>query len=191
MSAVLDRFIPRFDVRERHEVTIKAPASLVLEVARSFDMQSIPLVRLIFWLRGKLLGARVAAVRHASGLVPDMLRLGWKCLAEVSGRYFVAGAACQPWKAEVVFSSIAPEQFAAYSEPGAVKIAWTLEAESLGPALTCFATETRALATDDQARIQFERYWKLFGVGIIMIRKLLLPAVRRQAERRWRSHSAL
>jgi len=189
LSAVLDRFIPRFDVRERHEITIKAPAGVVLEVARSFDMQSIPLVRFIFWLRGRLLGARAAPIRPTTGLVADMLRLGWRCLAEESGRYLVVGAACQPWKADVVFSSIAPEQFAAYSEPGGVKIAWTLEAESLGPALTCFATETRALATDDRARIQFERYWKLFGVGIIMIRKLLLPAVRRHAERRWRSQS--
>jgi hypothetical protein len=114
-----------------------------------------------------------------------MLELGWGRLAEEPGRYFVAGAACQPWLADVVFSPIAPEDFANYREPDRVKIAWTLEAESLGPAESRFATETRVVATDEQARIKFRRYWRIFGIGILVIRKLLLPALRREAERSW------
>jgi hypothetical protein len=43
------------------------------------------------------------------------------------------------------------------------------------------------VATDDQARTKFRRYWRLFGIGIVMIRRLLLPALRRQAEWQWRS----
>jgi hypothetical protein len=66
-------------VRERHEITIKAPAGLVLEIARNFDMQSIPMVRAIFWLRAKLLGGRISDVRSAIGLLDEMVRLGWKC----------------------------------------------------------------------------------------------------------------
>jgi hypothetical protein len=95
--------------------------------------------------------------------------------------------ACQPWQADVVFSPIAPEQFATYAEPDRVKIASTLEAEALGPALTRFATETRVVATDEQVRTKFRRYWHIFGIGIVMIRRFLLPALRRQAERQWRS----
>jgi hypothetical protein len=116
-----------------------------------------------------------------------MLALGWGCLADEPGHVFVAGAACQPWQADVVFSPIAPEQFAAYAEPDQVKIAWTLEAEALGPALTRFATETRVVATDAQARAKFRRYWRRFRIGIVMIRRLLLPAIRRRAEQQWRS----
>jgi hypothetical protein len=187
MSTVLDRFIPCPDERKRHEITIRAPAGLVLDVARNFDMQSIRMVHAIFWLRAKMLGARMPVARGPIGLVADMLELGWGCLADEPGHFFVAGAACQPWQADVVFSPIASEQFATYAEPDRVKIAWTLEAESLGPALTRFATETRVVATDDPARTKFRRYWRLFGIGIVMIRRLLLPAFRRQAERQWRS----
>jgi hypothetical protein len=71
-----------------------------------------------------------------------------------------------------------------------VKIAWTLEAESLGPALSRFATETRVAATDEQARIKFRRYWRVFGIGIVMIRRLLLPVLRREAEREWKRSQA-
>jgi hypothetical protein len=187
MSAELDRFIPCPDERKRHEITIRAPAGLVLDVARNFDMQSILMVRALFWLRAKMLGARVPAARRPTGLVADMLALGWGCLADEPDHFFVAGAACQPWQADVVFSSISPEQFATYAEPDRVKIAWTLEAEALGPALTRFATETRVVGTNEQARTKFRRYWRLFGIGIVIIRRLLLPAIRRQAEWQWRS----
>ena len=187
MSAVLDRFIPRPDVRERHETTIRAPAGLVLDMARHFDMQSIRPIRALFWLRAKLLGARLPAVKRSTGLVADMLALGWGCLVDEPDRCFVAGASCQPWQADVVFVPIAAAHFAIYAEPDRVKIAWTLEAEALGPVLTRFATETRVVATDDRARAKFRRYWRVFRIGIVMIRRLLLSTLRRQAEQQWRT----
>jgi hypothetical protein len=90
----------------------------------------------------------------------------------------------------VIFSPIAAEQFADYSGPDQVKIVWTLEAKALGPTLTRFATEAHAAATDDLARIKFRSYWRVFGIGIVMIRLLLLPALRRQAEGQWQSGHA-
>lgn len=185
--AVLDRFMPNPDTRGRHEITILAPAEVVLEVARNFDIQSVRMVHAIFWLRAKMLAAKSSPARRSKGLVDEMLELGWGCLADEPGHFFVAGAACQPWLADVVFTPIAPEQFATYAEPDRVKIAWTLEAEALEPELTRFATETRVVATDDQARRRFHRYWRIFGIGIVMIRWLLLPAIRSKAERQWRS----
>jgi hypothetical protein len=187
MPALLDRFVPQPDMRERHEITIRAPARIVFDVARNFDMHSIPMVQAIFWIRGKVLGARAPAGNRPTGLVDETLSMGWGRLAEEPGRFFVAGAVCQPWQADVAFSPIPPEQFASFAGPDRVKIAWTLEAEALEPALTRFASETRAVATDDKARVKFRRYWRLARIGIVMIRRLLLPALRRQAERRWRT----
>jgi hypothetical protein len=43
------------------------------------------------------------------------------------------------------------------------------------------------VGTDCQAKGKFRRYWHRFGIGMAMIRWLLLPAVRREAERRWRA----
>lgn len=186
-AAPLDRFVPRPDVRERHEITVRAPAALVLDVARNFDPESIPVVRAIFWLRGKVMGAREERGDLPKGLVPWTLAMGWGVLADEPGRFFVAGASCQPWKADVVFTPILPEQFASDAEPDRVKIAWTLEAEPVGPAKSRFASETRAVATNSAARERFRRYWRFARFGIVAIRWLLLPGVRRQAERRWRA----
>ena len=189
MSTALDEFIPNPKFRDRHEIMIHAPSDLVMQTARTFDIQSVRTIHLIFWLREKLLGARATPDRQHVGLISEMLGLGWGRLREEPDRLFVAGAACQPWMADVVFSAIPPERFASHSKPDCVKIAWTLESEPLGPALTRFATETRVAPTDAEAHEKFSRYWRVFRIGIVTIRRLLLPAIRREAEKQWRLES--
>jgi hypothetical protein len=191
MPAVLDRFLTRPEVRGRHEILVQAPAELVFEVAYNFDVQSIRMVRAIFRLRALVLGGKARGKGWPGGLVVGAMAMGWGCLLEEPGHCFVAGAVCQPWQADVVFSPIRPEEFAVYAEPNQVKICWSLEAEALGPELTRFATETRAAATDEASRARFRRYWRVFGIGAVATRKLLLPAMRREAERRWRADRAV
>jgi hypothetical protein len=186
----LDRFMPRPDVRERHEGLIKAPATLVFDVAMQLDSQAIPLVRAIFWLRGKVMRSTPVA-RKAQGLVAETMSLGWGVLSHRQGRELVMGAVTRPWEADVTFRSVAAEQFAEFAEPDLVKIAWTLEAEPLGQVLTRFGTETRAVATDAVAKAKFMRYWRLARFGIVLIRWLMLPAIRREAERLYREHAGL
>jgi len=182
----LDRFIARPDVRERFETTIRAPAGVVMDVAAQFDMQSLPAVRLIFRMREWLTRAARSAPRRPQGILEETRSLGWGVLAEERGRFIVCGATCQPWLPDVVFTPVDPDEFATYAQPDRVKIAWTLEAVEIGPGTTRFAQETRAVATDAQARTRFRRYWRWARFGIVAIRLLLLPAVRRAAERRWR-----
>lgn len=83
---------------------------------------------------------------------------------------------------DVVFRPIPAEEFAAFQEPGLVKIAWTLEVEPLGPSRCRLTSETRVVATDAEARARFSHYWRWARFGIVLIRRLMLPAIRRQAE---------
>lgn len=186
VTSPLDPYLPRPDVRERHEVRVRAPAAVVFETAAAFDLQSIGLVRIIFGMRERLLGARAVA-RAPQGFLAEMQSLGWACLEQREGDLFVGGAVCQPWLADVVFRPLAPEQFAGWSEPDHVKIAWTLEAQALEPERTRLASETRAVATDAAARERFLAYWRWARFGIVAIRWLLLPGIRRRAEARWRA----
>jgi hypothetical protein len=175
-------FMPVADVTERHETLVHAPADVVFGVAQNFDMQSIPAIRAIIWLRGKLLGATPMPKRRPRGIVAESLGLGWGVLAERPGRELVAGAVAQPWTADVKFTPIAPDRFAKFAEPDLVKIVWSLEAEPLGPDLTRFRTETRAVATNTAALKKFRRYWRWARFGVGLIRWIVVPRVRREAE---------
>ncbi len=181
----LELFIPHPEICERHSTLVAAPAAFVMHAARSFDMQSIGPVHALFSLRSRLMGAEEGAPDRGEGLAESTRKMGWGVLVDEPGRAYLSGAACQPWEANVVFSPLTAEDFASYSEPDYVKIAWSIEVESIDPSLCRLSTETRVTATDEQARRNFRRYWQIFGKGILAIRWLLLPAIRRRAEQAW------
>jgi len=105
----------------------------------------------------------------------------------VPDREIVVGAVTKPWEADVTFRGLPPEEFAAFHEPGFVKIAWTLRADPVGEASSVFRTETRAIATDATARAKFRQYWSLVSPGVSTIRWLSLRPLKHEAERRVRS----
>ena len=183
-ARLIERFAPVAEVRERHEVVTDAPAELVLQVAEDFDLLSIPWVRRIFWLRAKAMRASPPGPEERLGLVAGTRRIGWGELGRRPGREVVMGAAVQPWLPEPVFEPIPAKGFASFSRPGHVKIVWSIETEPLGPDRSLLRTETRVVPTDEDARRKFSRYWLFARPGIVLIRRLLLPAVRGEAERR-------
>ena len=182
---LLDRFLPDCEVRERHEVRVAAPAAVTFAAARELELQRSPLIRGIFRGRELLMGATASRDRTPQRpFLEEVLTLGWRILAEEPDREIVVGAVTQPWRANVVFRGIPPEEFAAFDQPGYVKIAWTLAATPLGPRDSVFRTETRARATDPASRARFRRYWTVVSPGIRLIRRETLRLVKREAETR-------
>jgi hypothetical protein len=187
---LLDRFMPSYDVAERHHVRIAAPSAVTLAAARDVDLQGSPVVRGIIKAREVILGATRDDRPRPRGLLAEVQALGWGVLAEVPERELVVGAVTKPWEANVTFRALPPDQFAAFSEPGYVKIAWTLRAESIGTTDSIFRTETRAVATDATARAKFRRYWAFLSPGIILIRWAILGPLKNEAERRAREEGS-
>lgn len=182
-NGLIDAFIPRADAAESHEILIQAPAEVVFGVALNFDLLSIPLVRAIFRLRELVFGIKPKPRIRAKGFVAETMELGWQVLAYDSGRELVMGAVTQPWVGDVKFRGVPPEKFSSFAEPLFVKIVWTLEAEPVDAHTTRFRTQTRVLATDEDARRKFLRYWAFAGLFIVLIRRLANRAIRRVAER--------
>lgn len=185
---LLDRFIPIYEVAERHQARVAAPAPIALAAAKEVDLQNSPINQAIFTVRTLPSRLRGEPPRDAAspGLLEETLALGWGVLAEEPGREVVVGAITQPWEPVVVFHSLPPEQFAAFYEPGYAKIVWTLAAEPLGPDESILRTETRVVTTDPESRERFRRYWSVFSPGIVLIRYEVLRIVKVEAERRAR-----
>jgi hypothetical protein len=185
-DAMLDRVMPYYDVVERHHVRVAAPAAVTFAAASGIAlMQSWP-VRMIFRARERMMGATPQPPGASQPLLSLATSIGWGVLAEVPRSQVVMGAVTQPWLADVVFHPLPPDEFVGFSEPGYVKIAWTIRADPLGDDRSIFRTETRAVATDPLARAKFRRYWSLTSPGIILIRWLMLNPVKTAAERRAR-----
>ncbi|MBL9016597.1 MAG: hypothetical protein JNL83_20590 [Myxococcales bacterium] len=182
---LLERFMAAHDVVERHHVRIEAPPHVTFAAARDVRLDSSRIVRAIFQARALILRTAVDMPKATQGIVEQMTSIGWGVLAETPTE-LVFGAVTKPWEANPTFRPLPPEEFAAFAEPDHVKIVWTLRVDAAGDGGSVFRTETRAVATDAGARRKFRRYWSLVSPGIIVIRAMLMPIIKREAERRWR-----
>jgi hypothetical protein len=183
-DALLDRFMPEYEVVERHHVGVAAPADVTFAALMDMDLEDSHIIRAIFKGRELLLSADADRKPHARGLVAVTKELGWGVLADVPGHEIVMGAVTQPWKANVVFQGLPPDQFTAFNEPNHVKIVWTLRADAVSDNTSVARTETRVVATDAEARKKFRWYWARFSPGIVLIRAISLSLVKKEAERR-------
>lgn len=185
-DSLLDRFMPVYDVVERHHVRVAAPAGTAFTAMRDLDLMRIAAVRAVIRARETILGSRPDERALPRPLLAQMRALGWGLLAEIPGREIVVGAVTQPWAADVVFRALRPDEFAVFDEPGYVKIAWTLRADPRGTAASMIRHETRAVATDAAARARFRWYWSFFSPGVKVIRYAALGRAKADAERRVR-----
>ncbi|MGE5414933.1 MAG: hypothetical protein ACM3NW_12195 [Syntrophomonadaceae bacterium] len=178
--SLLDRYLPRWDVRDRHEALVRAAPARAYAVLRALDLERPLVVRALFFLR-------TLPERWRGGVPPrrprpfleSALEGGWRILEEDPGRELVMGAATKPWEPVVRFRGLDGPEFVAFEEPGWAKIAWSIGAEEAGPGRTRLAIETRVLTTDAASRRRFRRYWGVFGLGIRLIRVVALAEVRR------------
>jgi len=116
-DTLLDSFMPEYEVVDRHQVKVNAPADITLATASEHDLLDSRFIRAIFKARELALGGPPANVapRMPKGMVEECLSLGWVKLAEVPGREVVMGAVTKPWHAEPVFRSIPSAEFAAFN----------------------------------------------------------------------------
>lgn len=185
-DALLDRYQPAYEVAERHEIRVAAPANVAYAAVCAMDLQRSPVVRAIFRGREVLLRAPHGS-DSAGSILTQTLRLGWGVLDEVPGREIVVGAVTKPWEPQVVFRALPRERFAAFDSAGYAKIVWTLAAEPLDDSTSLVSTTTRVRTTDAESRRRFRRYWSIFSPGILLIRRSTLPIVRADAEARHRA----
>ena len=180
---LLDVFMPNYDVIERHSIGVEAPPETTLLAATEMNVDKQFAIRAIFKGRELLLRSKPDHKFHPDRMLAAMQSFGWGVLAELPGREIVLGGATKPWESSPVRRAVPPDDFAAFDEPD-VKIVFTIRADNAGSGNSVFRTETRAIATDPVSRAKFRRYWTFLLPSIIAIRRLMLPAVKREAERR-------
>jgi len=161
LTALLDEVLPAWDFRERHAVAVDAPSERVLEAVRSVTPGEMPLVRLLFRLRG------LPAARDRP--VYDQLTPGFRTLAEEPGRELVLGSIAKPWRWRG--GDRPREDFSAFAEPGYAKLALNFRFED-----GTLSTETRVLLTDPASRRAFRGYWLLVRPWSGLIRRSWLRA---------------
>ena len=184
-SMLIDEFLPTYDAVERHHVDVRAPAARVYAAVRAADLRAPRLVRLLLWLRG-LPGRRARAGR---GDAPRALTLaallaeGFVLLGERPPREVALGLVGRFWAPAGDLQRLDAGGFRRFARPGYAQAVWSFSLTERGGGVVRLTTETRVRCLDAGSRARFRRYWRLVGPFSGAIRRAMLDAIRREAER--------
>ena len=193
IRVLIDDYLPRWDVRERHHIRVAASPEKVYAALGETDLGGALFVRLLLGARslaGALMKGR-AGVRSLAGRVRAPITLstfearGFRRLAEHRPRELVIGLEGRFWRPDGDLRTPLAESFAnAPPAAGTARAVWNFALTSLPDGTTELTTETRVLCADDAARRRFLPYWLLIRPGSGLVRRYMLRAVRRTAEQR-------
>jgi hypothetical protein len=104
-------------------------------------------------------------------------------LGEETGRELVFGAVGVFWTPTIRWNtSVAPEGFAAFDEPGWGKIACNYTTLPYGNRHTLLTYECRTITTDPAAHARFDRYWWLIRPFVDHIMNATVHTIATHAE---------
>lgn len=181
-ATLLDTVMPEYQFSERHSARVHADPARVLQAVRQSTFRDMKSLLTLLKFRG-------AALRHddssafrewqdkpildsfvASGYV---LGGGAREIVACGGANLAAAA---PLRARTL------QEFAAYREPRAVKIAFGFDVKDAGDGWSSITAETRVVATDVASRGGMARYWRLIVPGSGLLRRQWLDGIKRRAE---------
>jgi hypothetical protein len=180
-GTLLDDWMPRWDVADRHELTVAAPSDRTYRAVRSVDFAASRVSRLLFAIRN--LPAIRRGRRVPSSVTLDrVVEAGFVLLAEQPGQEIVLGVAGRFWALSGARIRIDRDEFASHAAPGTAKAAMSFRVDALGADRSRVVTETRVLCADAAARRSFRRYWRVIWPGSAIIRRVALAQIKREAE---------
>jgi hypothetical protein len=195
---LLDELMPVYDVVERHHTLVRAEPAVVFRAIREADLASDPVTRTLLAIRA-LPAAGLALARSPRGGVAEWRerrrarrrgvrlaafeRAGFRVVAERAPDELVIGLLGTFWTARGGLAAVSAAQFAAGPPLGHALAGWNFTVTARADGGTDLRTETRVQCAPD-ARAKFRAYWFVVRPGSGLIRRAMLRAIRREAERR-------
>ena len=178
---MLDDFLPRYDVHEVHSISTSAAPAAVMAAIHRLTPAEVPVLVVLMAIRSvpALLRRRRRPLRGP--LLDGFRRGGFATLRETPDE-LVLGVVGRFWQPSGGVRRIESAEFRDFDEPGFAKAAFNFQIERAG-GRTLLRTETRVATTDEHARRNFGRYWRVVHPGSALIRIAWLRAIRRRAER--------
>lgn len=190
--------MPVFDVTERHRTIVAAPPERVFAALRQANLGGGRLTRSLIALR--ILPAVLIALtrspraaltelrtrrsdRRRGSRLADFERAGFRIVAERAPEELVIGLLGRFWTPRGgIRADLAAGQFAAGPPAGHALAGWNFSVTRLPDGRSELRTETRVWCAPD-ARTTFRAYWLVVSPGSALIRREMLGAIRREAER--------
>jgi hypothetical protein len=181
----LDDILPMPNLLEIDEVDLAMSPGQAWELIRHGDMGRSPITRALFAVRaipGRLAGhGDEPRTIRIDDLTSSVAHPGFQVLHDEPRKEVVVGAIGKVWQADIPFIHVASaEDFAAFYEPGFIRVAWAIQLAPRGETDTHLTFELRVDATDDASWKKFRTYFAGIGRASRFIRRSFLASLARE-----------
>lgn len=193
---LLDRYLPRYSVTRVEHAVVEADVATTWRALSEVDLVQVrtPLLDAAYFVRD--LPRKVAALfgRATPTEVPARMMLrgdggaveGWLSLGEIPERETVIGAVGRFWQPNIEWydvTTMTPDEFARFTEPGWGRIAIGLSLRPYGSDRTLVSYEARTALDDRESARRFAWYWLVVGPFAGYLMRAVLATLRRTAQR--------
>jgi hypothetical protein len=179
----IQNYLPHPHHSETMRIFVQAQPQDAWDLARHYDMSSVPWVHFLFNLR------TIADIFHHDKPAYRDSRIGLDQIAangkgfmiihEEPGKEVVVGAVGKFWHVDISFKEMQPEAFRDFDEPGWGKLAWAITVEPhLTGSTICF--ELRTTATDHDSWKKLNIYYHIIGSFSKLIRHSLMSHLEKE-----------
>jgi hypothetical protein len=173
----IQTYLPHPHHTEIMRIFVQAKPKVTWELARHYDMSSVPWVHFLFSLR------TIADLFHSNNadsgggqISLDQIARngkGFMIVHETPGKEVVVGAVGKFWHIDIPFREMQPEKFRDFDEPGWGKLAWSISVEPYLSGSTV-SFELRTTATDHDSWKKLNVYYHIIGAFSKLIRHSLM-----------------
>jgi hypothetical protein len=174
---LIDEFLPDYDVRERHRITIHAPVETVYAAVRRLDISQARFSMFLFRLRG------IAANRSSHFTIDDLLKMRFILLGEKPHEELLLGLVGRFWTPSGELRRLNAAEFRQFNEQSYAKAVWNFSVSQRADGAVQLETETRVYCLGEVSRWRFRWYWRVMGSFSGLVRRDVLKAVKRSAEK--------
>ena len=181
---MLDELLSTPRLLEIDRAEVAASPDRVWQLLRHGELAKSPLLRALFAVRtlpDRIRGHAVNTTLCIDDLQSSAAHPGFQILAERAPREIAVGAIGKVWQPEIPFVHVADARaFAAFNQPGFVRVAWALRVLPLGDHDARVEVEVRVDATDDESWRKFRLYFAVIGPASHFIRREVLSGLARE-----------
>lgn len=183
--SAIDTFAPQFQIRERHEIRIAAPADRVYAAIRAVTASEIALFQTLTAIRrlGQPGPESILNAPEHQPILEVAMNGGFVLLSEVAPREVVVGALVMVPSGPRPAGTLTADSYLSLSRPGFAKATMNFLVEPDGAAGSRVVTETRVFATDRATLRRFTAYWRVIYPGSGLMRLTWLRAIKARAEK--------
>lgn len=166
----IDQYIPDWDFREYHQISINAPSNIIYREAKAFDFHKSKVASFLFWVRGLKKKKATKSKDY----------INFQTLSDMPNRELVLGLVGIPWKTAPQIYPFKASEFKELQKEGLAKIAYNFYLEKNKDKEHILSTETKIKLYEQKARSSFRLYWFIIRPFSGLIRHFILRGTKKR-----------